>query len=93
MMANYYSTRPWRVAEPTSPYKTKPRKLKKPNKATRVRWAAVQPAVYPPLQQQHAWRKIPWLNLRGHWLDRAGFHIGTRYRIVVQNKKILLVVE
>lgn len=80
------------VAEPVPLYKTKLRKLKKTNKAKRIRRAAVQTTTYPPLNNQITWRKIPWINLRGHWLQQAGFEIGVRYRIEVQNNKLVLVV-
>jgi hypothetical protein len=38
-------------------------------------------------------RRVPWINLRGHWLAQAGFEIGTPYRIEVRDKKLLLVVK
>jgi hypothetical protein len=93
-MARADSTCLAQVAEPVPRYKHKPRKLKKPNKATRVRWATVQTAIYPPLQNAAGiGRRVPWLNLRGHWLAQAGFEIGTPYRIEVRNKKLVLVVK
>ena len=83
-----------RVAEPVPLYKNKLRKLKKPNKAIRTRWATVQTTIYPPLQNSAGiCRRVPWINLRGHWLTQAGFEIGTKYRIEVQNKKLRLVVK
>ncbi|WP_017444181.1 SymE family type I addiction module toxin [Gayadomonas joobiniege] len=39
-----------------------------------------------------AWRKIPWINLRGFWLEQAGFEIGTPYTIEVYDKKLVFTV-
>jgi hypothetical protein len=91
-VATYQCTCLAQVAEPVPLYKNKHRKLKKPNKATRVRWATVQTTIYPPLQNSASvGRRVPWLNLRGHWLAQAGFEIGTPYHIEVRDKKLLLV--
>lgn len=93
-MARADSTCLAQVAEPVPRYKNKPRKLKKSNKVTRVRWATVQTAIYPPLPNTASvGRRVPWINLRGHWLEQAGFGIGTKYRIEVRDKKLLLVVK
>lgn len=94
-MATYQCTCLAQVAEPVPLYKNKPRKLKKSNKAARVRWATVLTQHYPPAQSNpHTpWRKIPWINLKGYWLEQAGFEIGTQYRIEVQNKNLRLVVK
>ncbi|GEP93726.1 toxic protein SymE [Chitinophaga terrae (ex Kim and Jung 2007)] len=30
-------------------------------------------------------RNVPWLNIRGLWLERAGFQVGDPIEIVVEN--------
>jgi hypothetical protein len=32
----------------------------------------------------------PYLRLRGHWLDRAGFHVGTSVRIEVSERRLIV---
>jgi len=74
----------WLVQEPTTPYQ-----LPKTKQVT------VQSAGYPPLKTDPGagdWRKTPWINLRGFWLEEAGFEIGTQYTIKVHNKKLIFTV-
>lgn len=80
----------WQVAEPSPPYK--PAKLKKPKRRSAVRWAKVLTIHYPPLASNPntPWRRVPWINLKGHWLQRAGFEIGAVYRVDVGDKKLVL---
>jgi len=40
-----------------------------------------------------AWRHIPWINLRGFWLEQAGFTIGTQYTITAYDKKMIFTAE
>ncbi|PCK04344.1 MAG: hypothetical protein COA42_19275 [Alteromonadaceae bacterium] len=36
-----------------------------------------------------AWRRIPWINLRGFWLEQAGFEIGAQYTIEVYDRRLV----
>ena len=40
-----------------------------------------------------AGRPIPWINLRGFWLEQAGFAIGTPYTIEVYDGKLIFIVD
>ena len=58
--------------------------------------ATVLTAGYPYLKSNNgagAWRKIPWINLRGFWLEQVGFHIGTLYTIQTYDGKLVFVTE
>lgn len=51
-----------------------------------LRRATVHSNSYPPLADSNncqSWRPIPWINLRGHWLEKAGFGIGVGYTVEV----------
>lgn len=83
-MTNEHSTCLWLVQEPSTPYLL-----------TKTRQVTVQSTGYPPLKNDNgagAWRKIPWINLRGYWLEQAGFEIGTPYTIEVYDKKLVFTV-
>ena len=62
-----------------------------------IRHATVHTSAYPPLKfntNAGAWRPIPWINLRGLWLEQAGFNLSNPYTIeVFQNKLVLTVRE
>lgn len=88
-MTTDHSTCLWLVQEPTEPYQTD-------NMLLATKQATVQTTGYPPLKSNQgcgAWRKIPWINLRGFWLEQAGFEIGTQYTIEVYDKKLVFTVE
>ena len=88
-MTTDHSTCLWQVQEPQEPYQTTSTPL-----ATKR--ATIQTTNYPPLKSDPgcgAWRKIPWLNLRGHWLNEAGFAIGTPYTIAVYEKKLIFTAD
>ncbi|MBF6991116.1 SymE family type I addiction module toxin [Cupriavidus sp. IK-TO18] len=38
-------------------------------------------------------RTIPWIRLRGLWLERAGFSVGQSLKVRVQHKRIVIWVE
>ncbi len=38
-------------------------------------------------------RTIPWIRLRGVWLERAGFGVGQSLKVKVQRKRIVMWVE
>ena len=81
MMAYLKSTRTWCVREPFPPYQ--------PKQPTQ---AKVMAQGYPPLKSKPntPWRKIPWINLKGYWLEQAGFAIDTPFSIQVKENKIIL---
>jgi len=83
-----HSTCLWLVQEPNTSYKTT-------DSPSMTRQVTVQSTGYPPLKTDTgdgAWRKIPWINLRGFWLEESGFEIGTPYTIEVYNKKLVFTV-
>ncbi len=50
---------------------------------------------YPPLKTNPGcgtYRNAPWINLRGFWLEQAGFSIGTPHTIEVYDKKLVFTV-
>ncbi len=82
------STCLWQVQEPKKRYSSKPQPLA-------VRAATVHKQVYlHPVKTNPSGsgRSIPWINLRGFWLERAGFRAGTKYTIEVYEGKLVLVV-
>ena len=84
-----HSTCLWLVQEPTQTYQTDG------NTLLATKHATVQTTGYPPLKSDPgcgAWRKIPWLNHRGWWLEQAGFAIGTSYTIEAYDKKLVFTV-
>ncbi|WP_349607158.1 SymE family type I addiction module toxin [Cupriavidus sp. DF5525] len=38
-------------------------------------------------------RAIPWIRLRGVWLEKAGFSVGQLLKVKVQDKKVVISVE
>ena len=36
-------------------------------------------------------RDVPWLNVSGLWLERAGFGIGQQVEIAVENRKLTII--
>jgi len=36
-------------------------------------------------------RDVPWLNVSGLWLERAGFGIGQQIEIAVENRKLTII--
>ncbi|MDK3023555.1 SymE family type I addiction module toxin [Cupriavidus taiwanensis] len=38
-------------------------------------------------------RAIPWIRLRGIWLERAGFSVGQLLKVEVGHKKVVISVE
>lgn len=35
-------------------------------------------------------RTIPWIQLRGVWLERAGFNVGQSLKVTVQRKRVVI---
>ena len=64
--------------------------------SVKTKQATVMTSGYPPLKSDSrcgAWRKIPWINLRGHWLGNVGFEIGTPYTITAFDKQLIFTAE
>lgn len=62
------------------------------NSPPQTKQVTVQATGYPPLKTDTgagAWRKIPWINLRGFWLEQAGFEIGASYTIEIYDGKLI----
>lgn len=79
----------WQVQESSQAYLANSPSLK-------TKQATVMTSGYPPLKSDPscgAWRQIPWINLRGHWLGKVGFEIGTPYTITAYNKQLLFTAE
>jgi toxic protein SymE len=38
----------------------------------------------------HRCRKVPWLNVRGLWLEEAGFNVGDPIEIIVSKEKLII---
>jgi len=36
-------------------------------------------------------REVPWLNVNGLWLERAGFIAGQRIEIAIENRKLTII--
>jgi len=43
------------------------------------------------LNTQRLNRDVPWLNVSGLWLERAGFAAGRQVEIVVENRKLTII--
>ena len=43
--------------------------------------------------QQHTQAKVPWLQLKGHWLDQAGFAIDTPVTVRVMEGCLVLTAD
>ncbi|MDS9877081.1 SymE family type I addiction module toxin [Pseudomonas protegens] len=59
------------------------------------RFATIAADFYPPLGDaeypQH--RLVPWLRLRGHWLQQAGFEVNQKIRIAVSKNRLVITAE
>lgn len=44
------------------------------------------------VERSYGWKTVPWLNLSGVWLEKAGFDIGDSIAITVSSNKILITV-
>lgn len=84
-MANAEFTCLWQIHEPKEHYAT-----------LSTRQAKVLATGYPPLKTNPgsgAYRHVPWINLRGFWLEQAGFSIGTPYTIEVYEGKLVFTAD
>ena len=44
------------------------------------------------VERTYGWKSVPWLNLSGIWLEKAGFDIGDSITIAVTPNKIVITV-
>jgi Toxin SymE, type I toxin-antitoxin system len=44
------------------------------------------------VERTYGWKSVPWLNLSGIWLEKAGFDIGDSIAIAVTRNKIVITV-
>jgi len=40
---------------------------------------------FQPRQNHHSCQPVPWVQIKGYWLNKAGFIIGTQLNVKVQN--------
>ena len=69
--------------------------IQEPPKPLSIRKASVNSAYYNALKPKHighyrCGRFVPWINLRGFWLQNAGFEVGKPYEIEVFENKLVL---
>ena len=76
-MAKYNSTPEPRSAKEKSSYS---RKLK-----VRKGYYHYQYGDFQPRQNHHSCQPVPWVQIKGYWLNKAGFTIGTQLNVQVQN--------
>lgn len=61
------------------------------------RFATIAADGYPPRKNpsdpRQNWRPVPWLRLRGYWLQQAGFGIEQKIRIQVDLKRLIITAE
>ncbi len=79
------STCLWQIQEPPTSYSSDDQQ----HFTIKVK---VQSTGYPPLKSNPGLcgcRRIPWINLRGFWLEHAGFEIGVRYTIEVYDRRLV----
>lgn len=58
------------------------------------RFAIIAADFYPPLDAEYPQhRLVPWLRLRGHWLQQAGFAVNQKIRIEVSKNRLVITAE
>ncbi|QQZ42327.1 type I toxin-antitoxin system SymE family toxin [Pseudomonas sp. SK3(2021)] len=59
------------------------------------RFATIAADFYPPLDDAEypRHRRVPWLRLRGHWLQQAGFAVNQKIRIQVSKNRLVITAE
>ncbi|MCW3465172.1 type I toxin-antitoxin system SymE family toxin [Chitinophaga nivalis] len=40
--------------------------------------------------RMYEWKEVPWLNLSGYWLEKAGFEIGDSITISVSHETLVI---
>lgn len=56
-----------------------------------IKRARLQSKYYTPTYRSRVGRNLPWLNVNGLWLERAGFGIGQEIEIWVENRKLTII--
>ncbi|MDQ0108948.1 toxic protein SymE [Chitinophaga terrae (ex Kim and Jung 2007)] len=59
--------------------------MKRKNRTAKIHYKSVPRDTY--------YKKVPWLNLSGVWLEKIGFDVGDNITIVVQNKSLVISVS
>jgi len=57
---------------------------------TQFKRIKLQSKYYIPTYRSSIGRNLPWLNLSGLWLERAGFGVGQTVEIVIENRKLTI---
>jgi len=57
---------------------------------TSIKRARLQGKYYTPTYRSRVGRNLPWLNISGLWLERAGFSIGQTVEIAIENRKLTI---
>ena len=71
--------------------------MKCPSPERKIRRLRVHESWYPQLANDFnpyaGVRVIPWIQLRGQWLSRAGFAIGQQLKVRVYRKRLVISIE
>ena len=57
---------------------------------TSIRQLKLQRKYQPRQKERNGSKEVPWLNLSGLWLERAGFRTGDRVEIRVTNHQLVI---
>ena len=57
---------------------------------TNIKRARLQSKYCMPTYRSSVGRNLPWLNLSGLWLERAGFGAGQQIEIAIENRKLTI---
>ena len=78
---------------------TKEKSGKKVRKLPYNRQLKVRPSLYyrqygdfQPRNRYHPIKPVPWINIKGYWLNEAGFSIGTPLQVKVNKGRIVLTI-
>ena len=55
-----------------------------------IKRAKLQSKYYTPTYRSRVGRNLPWLNISGLWLERAGFGVGQKVEIAIENRKLTI---
>ena len=57
---------------------------------TQFKRIKLQSKYYIPTYRSSIGRNLPWLNLSGLWLERAGFGVGQKVEISIEDKQLTI---
>ena len=60
------------------------------NMEKQIKRARLQGKYYTPTYRSRVGRNLPWLNLSGLWLERAGFGAGQKVEISIEDKQLTI---